>query len=179
MELNGKRIAVLVGENFQDQEAMEPMEFLGNEGADLTVVGIGKGQVQGLYGATVEVQKTFEEVDPVQFDAIFIPGGRSPAYLRQFPQAVDFVKSFAQTGRLIAAICHAGQLLAAAGLVKGLKLTGYPGIKEEMEEAGANFIDQPVVVDRNIVSSRLPQDIPQFNQKVKELLLQMQKSPAA
>jgi protease I len=144
----------------------------------LTVVGIGKVRVEGLHGAVLDIEKAFDEVDPAQFDAIFIPGGRSPAYLRQFPQAASFVKSFAETGKLVAFICHGGQLLAAAGLVKGLTMTGYPGIRDEMKEAGANFVDQVVVVDNNFVSSRLPEDIPQFNQKVKELLLQPQHSTA-
>lgn len=176
MDLSGTRIAALVGQGFEDQEATEPIDFLGSQGADVVIVGEEKGEVHGLYKAVLEVRKTFRDVDAVQFDAILIPGGRSPAYLRQFPDAVGFVKSFAEKGKLIAAICHGGQLLAAADMVKGLTLTGYPGIKEEMEEAGANFVDEPVVVDRSIVSSRLPKDIPVFNAKIKELLLE--KSPA-
>jgi len=170
MDLSGKRIAALVGVGFEDQEALQPIDFLRSHGAEVIVIGEQKGQVHGLHGAVIEVQQTFQEIDPVRLDAILIPGGRSPAYLRQFPEAVGFVKSFAETGKPIAAICHGGQLLSAAGLVKGLTLTGYPGIKEEMEQAGANFVDQPVVVDKNIVSSRLPSDIPVFNEKIKELL---------
>jgi protease I len=171
MELSGKKIAALIGEGFQDQEALEPIDFLKSEGAEVTIVGESKGKVGGLHGAVLEIEKTFEDSDPVTFHAIFIPGGRSPAYLRKFPEAIGFVKTFAGLGRPVFAICHAGQLLAAAGLVEGLTLTGSPGIKEEMERAGADFVDQPTVVDRNILSSRLPEDIPEFEEKMRELLL--------
>ncbi|OFW58563.1 MAG: hypothetical protein A2V52_05940 [Actinobacteria bacterium RBG_19FT_COMBO_54_7] len=179
MDLSGKRIATLLGEGFQDQEALEPIGFFKSHGAEVTIVGEEKGAVHGLHGAILEAERTFNEANISEFDAIFIPGGRSPAYLRKFPDAVGFVRSFAETDKLIATICHAGQLLAAADLVKDLTLTGYPGIKEEMEQAGANFVDQPVVADRNVVSSRLPEDIPVFNEKVKELLSGKAKSSAA
>ena len=171
MGLSGKKVVVVVGKGFQDQEGIVPIDFLRKEGADVVTAGTETGDVRGIHGAIITVQKTFGEVDPAEFDAMVVPGGRSPAYLRQFKEAVDFVKAFASTGRPLAAICHGGQLLAAAGLVEGLTMTGYPKIKGEMEEAGANFVDREVVVDKNIITSRVPDDLPAFNAKIKEMLL--------
>ncbi|MFW6113342.1 MAG: type 1 glutamine amidotransferase domain-containing protein [Actinomycetota bacterium] len=172
MDLKGKRVAVVVGRGFQDQEGTVPIDFLQEEGAAVVTVGVETGEARGIHGAVIEVQKTFSKVDPGDFDAAVIPGGRSPAYLRKHGEAVDFVRDFASTGRPLAAVCHGGQLLAAAGLVKGLTMTGYPKIKEEMEEAGADFVDREVVVDGNIITSRVPADLPAFNSTIKEKLLQ-------
>jgi protease I len=171
MDLEGKRVVVVVGRGFQDQEGTVPIDFLQKEGAEVVIVGTETGDVKGLHGAVINVGKTFGEVDPNGFDAMVVPGGRSPAYLRKFEEAVDFVKAFHATGKPLAAICHGGQLLAAAGLVEGLTMTGYPKIKKEMEEAGANFIDEEVVLDGNIITSRVPDDLPAFNAKIKENLL--------
>ncbi len=172
MQLSGKRVVELIGEGFQDQEATVPYDFLRKEGAEVVTVGVEGGEVRGLHGATMHVQKSFGEVNPADFDAMIIPGGKSPAFLRRFPAAVNFVKDFASLGRPTAAICHGGQLLAAAGLVEGLTMTGYPGIKEEMEKAGARFIDEQVVVDGNFITSRLPADLEAFDAKIKEKLLE-------
>ncbi len=171
MDLKGKRVAVVVGNGFQDQEALVPMEFLEGEGAEVVTVGPDRGDVRGLHGAVIKVAKTFSELEPTDFDAMVVPGGRAPAYLRKFAEAREFVAAFAATGNPLAAICHGGQLLAAAGLVEGLTMTGYPKIKEEMEEAGAVFVDREVVTDRNIITSRVPEDLPAFNAKLKERLL--------
>jgi protease I len=172
MDLSGKKVVVVVGKGFQDQEGTVPIDFLRDEGAYVVTVGTESGDTEGIHGAVIPVQKSFGEVNPADFDAMVIPGGKSPAYLREFKEAVDFVKDFAATGKPMAVICHGPQLLAAAGLADGLTMTGYPGIKEEMEEAGANFIDREVVVDRNIITSRLPADLPAFNAKIKEKLLE-------
>jgi protease I len=171
MDLSGKRVVVVVGKGFQDQEGTVPIDYLRNEGADVVTAGVETGDVEGIHGAVIPVQKSFLEVDPADFDAMVVPGGKSPAYLREFEEAVGFVEDFAATGKPIAAICHGGQLLAAAGLVDGLTMTGYPGIKEEMEKAGAKFIDREVVVDGNYITSRLPADLPAFNAKIEEKLL--------
>lgn len=171
MELKGKRVVVVVGRGFQDQEGTVPIDFLAREGAEVVTVGPEKGEIKGIHGAVIKVGNTFPELDPADFDAMVVPGGRSPAYLRKFREAVDFVSSFAATGKPVAAICHGGQLLAAAGLVKGLTMTGYPKIRKEMEEAGADFVDREVVMDRNIITSRVPDDLPAFNARLKEALL--------
>ena len=171
MELSGKKVAVLIGKHFEDSEATEPIAFLEDEGAEVVTVGRDACDVKGKKGTTIAVEKPFEDVSPEDFDAIVIPGGKSPSHLRKYVPAVEFVKRFADTGGPIAAICHGGQLLATAGLVDGLVMTGYPGIKEEMEEAGARFMDEEVVVSENYITSRTPKDLPVFNQKIKEKLL--------
>ena len=171
MDLKGKRVVVVVGKGFQDQEATVPIAFLRGEGAEVVTVGPEKGEIKGLHGAVITVDRSFPELDPASFDAMVVPGGRAPAYLRGFSEAREFVASFAASGKPLAAICHGGQLLAAAGLVKGLTMTGYPKIKEEMEEAGAIFVDREVVSDRNVITSRVPDDLPAFNAKLKEMLL--------
>ena len=171
MDLKDKQVVVVVGRGFQDQEGTVPIDYLEKEGAEVVTVGTETGDVKGLHGAVINVQKTFGDIDPTGFDAMVVPGGRSPAYLRKFEEAVDFVKGFAATGKPLAAICHGGQLLAAAGLTDGLTMTGYPKIRKEMEEAGANFIDEEVVVDGNIITSRVPDDLPAFNAAIKKQLL--------
>ncbi len=171
MDLNGKRVVVVVGKGFQDQEATVPIDFLNKEGAEVVTVGPDTGDIEGIHGAVIRVENTFADLDPTAFDAMVVPGGRAPAYLREFEEAREFVASFAATGKPLAAICHGGQLLAAAGLVKGLTMTGYPKIKEEMLEAGADFVDREVVVDRNIITSRVPDDLPAFNATLKEKLI--------
>jgi protease I len=171
MNLNGKKVVVLIGKHFEDREATEPIAFLEKEGAEVVTVGRDVCDVKGKHGTTIAVKKSFEEIDPVDFDALVIPGGKSPSHLRKYVPAVEFVKRFADTGRPIAAICHGGQLLATAGLVKGLTMTGYPGIREEMEEAGARFMDEEVVVDGNFITSRTPEDLPSFNRKIEENML--------
>jgi len=171
MDLSGKRVVVVVGKGFQDQEATVPIDFLQREGAEVVTVGPDTGDIKGVHGAVIKVDKAFTELDPASFDAMVVPGGRSPAYLREFEDARSFVASFAATGKPLAAICHGGQLLAAAGLVKGLTMTGYPKIREEMLEAGADFVDREVVIDGNIITSRVPDDLPAFNSAIKEKLL--------
>jgi protease I len=171
VDLKGQKVVVVVGRGFQDQEATVPIDFLEKEGAEVVTVGPDAGDVKGIHGTTIKVAKTFSELDPEAFDAMVVPGGRAPAYLRKFEEARDFVASFAATGKPLAAICHGGQLLAAAGLVKGLTMTGYPKIKEEMLEAGADFVDREVVIDRNIITSRVPDDLPAFNAAIKESLM--------
>ncbi len=170
-DLSGHRVVVVIGPGFQDQEALEPMQFLADEGAEVVTVGVAKGEIKGIHGAAVQVSHTFDELDPGSFDAMLVPGGRSPAFLRRYEEALKFVRKFQDTGKPLAAICHGGQLLASAGLVQGLRMTGWPGIREEMLSFGADFQDLEVVIDGNIITSRDPKDIPAFNQALKKNLL--------
>ena len=173
MDLSGKRVVVVIGRGFQDQEATVPIEFLKEEGAEVVTVGPETGDVKGIHGALIKVDNAFADLDATSFDAMVVPGGKAPAYLRKFDEARDFVASFAATDKPLAAICHGGQLLAAAGLVEGLTMTGYPKIRDEMLEAGADFVDREVVVDRNIITSRVPDDLPVFNATLKEKLIEL------
>ncbi len=170
-DLSGRKVVVVIGPGFQDQEALEPMQFLTDEGAEVVTVGVDRGTIAGIHGATVAVSHTFDELDPAGFDAMLVPGGRSPAYLRKYPESLEFVRAFRATGKPLAAICHGGQLLASAGLVEGLKMTGWPGIRDEMLSFGADFQDTAVVIDGSIITSRKPEDIPDFNRALKKALL--------
>lgn len=171
MRLDGKKIVMVLGKQYQDEEARQPYEFLVEKGALVDVVSLEKGGLKGLHGsAVIEVTKTFDEVDPGDYDAMIIPGGRGPANLRKHPESVDFVKRFFETGKTVAAICHGPQMLASADLLRGKNITGYHKIREEMLEAGANFTDEPVIIDANLITSREPKDIPSFNKAIEDAL---------
>ena len=171
MRLDGKKIVMVLGKQYQDEEAKQPYEFLVEKGALVDVVGLEKGGLKGLHGrAVIEVTKTFDEVDPGDYDAMIIPGGKGPANLRKHPESVDFVKRFFETGKTVAAICHGPQMLASADLLRGKNITGYHKIREEMLEAGANFTDEPVIIDANLITSREPNDIPNFNKAIEDAL---------
>jgi protease I len=171
LSLEGKRILMLLGPQYQDEEAKEPLEFLLGQGARVDVVGLEKGKLKGLHGREeIEVNMTPDEVDTADYDALVIPGGRGPANLREHHETVDLVRDYAATGRPIAAICHGPQMLAAADLLKGKTITGYHKIKEEMIAAGANFVDAPVVKEGNFIFSRQPSDIPEFDRAIEEAL---------
>lgn len=171
LSLDGKRILMLLGPQYQDEEASGPLAFLLGEGARVDVVGLEKGKLKGLHGrAEIEVNITTDEVDPSAYDALVIPGGRGPANLREHPETVDLVKEYAALGRPIAAICHGPQMLAAADLLQGKTITGYHKIRDEMIAAGATFVDEPVVKDGNFIFSRQPSDIPEFDRAIEEAL---------
>jgi protease I len=171
MGLEGKRVIMVLGPQYQDEEGRKPYEFLKGKGAHVDVVGLQKGNLKGLHGrASMKVNKEFGEVDTDDYDAMVIPGGRGPANLRKHPEPVEFVKGFFETGKTVAAICHGPQVLASAGLLKGKKITGYHKIGREMLSAGADFTDEPVVIDGNLITSREPQDIPIFNQAIEDAL---------
>ncbi len=170
--IKGKKIAVLIGKQFQDEEATEPVKFLQNEGAILEYIGLEEERLMGLYGREyIDVEKTFDQANPDEYDALLIPGGRSPANLRKDNRPVEFVKRFANSGRPIAAICHGPQLLETAGLLANRKITSYEKIQKELSEnTGASVINEPVVVDKNFITSRKPEDIKLFNQAIRNAL---------
>lgn len=173
MALEDKKVLMLLGPGYEDTEAQKPYEFLKEGGALVDVAGIEKGALKGLHDeATIEVNKDLAEAEEQagRYDALVIPGGRGPAKLRQHPHAINLVKEFMDSDKPVAAICHGPQMLAAAGLLNGRTLTGYPKIKNEMTAAGATFVDEPVVVDGNLITSRVPEDIPLFNEELEKAL---------
>ena len=170
MALKDKKILMLLGPRYQDEEATVPLDFLRSKGAHVDVVSINTGKLKGLHGAEIEANMLVSEAKPGAYDAMVIPGGRSPAGLRKYPEAVELVKAFFETGKPIAAICHGPQMLAAAGLLKGRTITGYYKIREEMLEADANFVDKPVVIDANLITSRQPGDLEDFNAAIERAL---------
>ncbi len=156
-------IAALVGGGFEDVEYTKPAEAFRNAGHTITVVGRKAGEeVRGKHDTAVRVERAAGEVEPGQFDALLIPGGHSPDRLRIDPDVVEFVRKFVESGRPIFLICHAPQLLITARLLEGRRITGWPSIRVDIENAGGEYVDEPVVEDGNLLSSRKPDDIPAF-----------------
>ncbi|HEX8282958.1 MAG TPA: type 1 glutamine amidotransferase domain-containing protein [Pyrinomonadaceae bacterium] len=172
--LNGKRVAVLVAEGFEQSELDGPVRALEEAGAKTFVVSPAQeGWVQAWqhfdFGDTYEVDVPLAEADASEFDALLLPGGvANPDQLRALPEAVAFVRAFFDAGKPVAAICHAPWTLIEAGVVKGRTLTSWPSVKTDLVNAGANWVDQEVVVDNGLVTSRKPDDIPAFNGKMLE-----------
>jgi protease I len=172
-ELRGKRIAALVENGFEQAELLEPRKALQDAGATVDVVSPQPAKVKGWnhtdWGDTVKVDRTLDSVLDDDYDALLLPGGvMNPDTLRMNAKAVQFVKAFVDSGRPIASICHGPWTLIEAGAVKGRKMTSWPSLKTDLRNAGANWVDQEVVVDNGIVTSRKPDDIPAFNKKMIE-----------
>jgi len=163
------KIAVIIHNLFEDSEYTEPAEAFREKGHQLIHVGLEAGRtVKGKKkGTEVKIDKAVGDVSVEDFDALLIPGGYSPDQLRVDEKAVRFAGDFVKSGKPVFAICHAGQLLITAQVLKGRRFTGYTSIIQDIKNAGAEFVDREVVVDGNLVSSRNPNDIPAF---VKEAL---------
>jgi protease I len=158
-------IGVVIDEMFEDSEYIEPAKAFKEAGHSLIHIGLKEGKiVKGKNkGTEVKIDKSISDVKPNSLDAIFIPGGYSPDNLRGEQKAVNFIKDYFQTNKPIFAICHAPQLLITAQVLEGRKVTGWKSIVQDIKNAGAEFIDQEVVEDGNLISSRSPEDIPAFN----------------
>jgi protease I len=172
-QLKGKRVAALVANGFEQDELTQPREALLAAGATVAVVSPEKDEVRGWnhtqWGTSVKVDRALDEARPEGYDALLLPGGvMNPDRLRMNPKAVEFVRRFFDEGKPIAVICHGSWTLVEAGVLRGVKMTSYPSIKTDLVNAGAQWTDQEVVVDRGIVSSRRPSDIPAFNRKMIE-----------
>jgi len=173
-KLEGIRVAILAADGFEQAELQEPLEFLIQNGAQTQVVSTKPGSIQGMKhlepGDKVNVDRLIEAVDPEDFDALVMPGGlANPDTLRQSDQVLRFVRDFSNSGKPIAAICHAPWILISAGLVRGRRLTSWPGIQDDVRNAGGTWEDKAVVANGNWVTSRHPGDIPQFNEAMAEL----------
>lgn len=171
--LMSKKIAVVLDNLFEDVEYTSPVEALKNEGHEITVIGKETGTVKGKSEDTeVQVDKAISDVKPEDFDALLIPGGFSPDMLRGDEQGRfgEFTKHFVQAEKPVFAICHGPQLLIDTDLLKGKKLTSFLSVRKDLENAGATVVDEPVVVDSNIVTSRTPDDLEDFNRESLNLL---------
>jgi len=177
--LMGKRVAILATEGFEQTELEMPKEALENAGATTVVIapekGIKDGKIKGWdktkWGDAVKVDKVLDEAYPVDYDMLVLPGGvMNPDKLRADEMAVRFVKNFAQQGKPIAAICHGPWTLIEAGVVSGKTMTSWPSLKTDLTNAGAAWVDEEVVEDTGLITSRKPDDIPAFNKKIIELL---------
>lgn len=175
-QLQGKKIAILATDGFEQAELMEPQKSLQDAGAEVTVItpaeGPAKpqkaGEIKGWdktdWGKSVKIDRSLSDVKPEQFDALILPGGvMNPDKLRQCKKAVAFVKAFVDAEKPVAAICHGPWTLIETGAVKGKTMTSWPSLQTDLKNAGATWVDKEVVVDNGIISSRKPDDIPAFN----------------
>lgn len=171
--IQGKRVAILAADGFEQSELEEPLGALRQAGADVKIVSPQSGSIQGMRhadkGDTFDVDLSLTNARVDDFDALMLPGGlMNPDTLRSTPEAVEFVRAFGSSGKPIAAICYGPWLLVEAGLAKGRKLTSWPAIQTDIKNAGGDWVDEEVVVDQGIVTSRKPDDIPAFNAKMIE-----------
>ena len=171
--LIGKKVAILVTDGFEQSELEQPRAALEKAGAKAEVVSPKTGSVRAWdeddFGKNISVDVPLDDAAAESYDALLLPGGvMNPDKLRMIPEAVQFVSHFFATGKPVAAICHGPQLLIEADVVRGRRLTSYPSLKTDLRNAGADWVDEAVVTDQGLVTSRRPADIPQFNEKMIE-----------
>ena len=163
MDLEGKRVAVLAENMYQEMELWYPLLRLREAGAETFVVGSGSADTyKSKLGYPVQVDMVAEQVSAADVDAVVIPGGYSPDLMRRYPAMLDLVRGAFEQGKVVAAICHAGWVLASAGVLPGKRATCFYAIKDDLVNAGAAYIDEEVVVDGNLITSRTPADLPAF-----------------
>jgi protease I len=172
-KLDGKKVAILVTDSFEQVEMTKPREALDQAGAETKIVSLKSGKIQGMQhadkGDKFDVDLTLDEARPEEFDALLIPGGlTNPDSLRSNGDALEFTRHFFREGKPVAAICHGPWVLIDAGVVRGRTLTSWPAIKTDVKNAGGNWVNEEVVVDNGLVTSRKPDDIPAFNTKMIE-----------
>jgi protease I len=172
-KLNGKHVAILATDMVELVELVQPRKALETEGATTELISIHDGEIQGFNhfapGEKLAVDKTVDDVSVDDFDALLIPGGvGNPDQLRGNERAVEFVREFGESGKPMGVICHGPWMLVETGLARGRTLTSWPTLRTDVENAGGTWVDQEVVVDEGIVTSRKPDDIPKFNQKIIE-----------
>jgi len=169
--LEGCKVAMLATDGFEEAELTEPKRALSEAGALVHVISNKHGQIQGFRhverGGTVTVDATFDQVRPEQYDAVVLPGGVVNAdAMRTVPEAQAFVREIDEAHKPVAVICHGGWLPISAGIVKGHTMTSWPSLQDDLRNAGATWVDEQVVEDGNFITSRNPDDIPAFNQKL-------------
>jgi len=172
--LRGKRIAVLAADGFEKVELTIPVKALRMAGADVDIVSLRHGRIRGVNlhepATRVKVNKTIEEANPADYDGLLVPGGFiNPDLLRQSASAREFVRAFDAAGKPIASLCHGPWVLASAGLLNGRTLTSWPGIRDDLVNAGATWLDEEFVRDGNLGTSRGPQDLIPFIDGIKQL----------
>jgi protease I len=172
-ELQGKKVAFIATEGVEQVELTEPWKAVEQAGAQPELISIEDGAVQAWNhfdkGDTFKVDRTIEEAQPDEYDALVLPGGvANPDQLRADENVVSFIRTFAQSGKPIGVICHGPWTLIEAGVVQGRKLTSWPTLQTDLRNAGAEWVDEEVVVDQGLVSSRKPDDLPAFNAKIVE-----------
>ena len=166
--LDGKRVAILAEEDFEDSELIEPLRAMKDAGVRVVIVGSGsKESYHGKRGkAIIKADITADKISAENFDAIIIPGGYAPDKMRLHQPMIDLARKAYNSGKVVAAICHGPQLLISADIVRGRRVTSWPSVAIDLRNAGANWVDEPVVQDGNLITSRKPADIPRFNKAI-------------
>jgi protease I len=169
--MKGKKVAILAADMFERVELEEPRKALEDAGAEVEVISIEDGQIQGFDhfepANMVKVDRTVEEASPDDYDALMIPGGvGNPDLLRGDENAVAFVRGMHEAGKPLAVICHGPWMLVESGVVRGKRVTSWPTLQTDIRNAGGEWVDEEVVVDGNVVTSRKPDDIPAFNREM-------------
>jgi protease I len=176
-KLSGLKVAILATDGFEQSELLEPRKALDEAGATTEVVSPKDGHIRGWnhkeWGHELDVDRQLRKADPKSYDALVLPGGvMNPDALRMSPEAVTFVKAFVKAGKPVAAICHGPWTLIEAGAAKGHRMTSWPSLQTDLRNAGAEWVDEEVVVDGTLVTSRKPDDLPAFNRATVELFAQ-------
>ncbi len=162
MRLEGKRVAILAEDMYEDQELWYPYYRLKEAGAEVRVVGPEAKTYHSKHGYPVTATVAADQVRPEEFDAVVIPGGYAPDRLRRYPAILNLVRGVYERGGVVAAICHAAWVPISAGIMRGKRATCFHSIKDDLVNAGATYVDEPVVVDGNLITSRTPADLPFF-----------------
>ena len=171
MELNGKKVLTVIEDDFEDSELIYPHYRMQEAGADAIIAGpVAEKVYTGKNGVPVKSDVAFHEIEIKEFDALLVPGGWAPDKLRRYDTVLDMVRHMMDNDKVIGQICHAGWVLISADVLKGKKVTSTPGIKHDMMNAGAEWIDEPVTVDGKLVSSRRPPDLPAYGRALVEAI---------
>ncbi len=170
MALTGKRILIFAGPMFEDIELLYPLHRFREEGAEVVVAGLGEREYVGKKGNPVEVDRDVERVSSREFDAVIVPGGYLPDHLRRSEKVLEIVRETFEEGKPVAAICHGPWVPVSAGILKGRRATSYRSIRDDVVNAGAEWVDQEVVVDGNLITSRQPADLGAFCRAVIDVL---------
>lgn len=179
--LSGKKIAILATDGVEQVELTEPKKKLEGAGATTEVIAPKSGEIKAWkfkeWGDKIKVDKSLDQANPSDYDLLMLPGGvMNPDHLRMEPKAVQFVKEFSRTGRPIAAICHGPWTLIEAGLVRGKKMTSWPSLQTDLKNAGAHWVDEVVVIDGNLITSRKPDDIDTFSRAMMDKVAPIDRS---
>jgi len=167
MSLQGKKVALLVENMYQEMEAWYPLYRLREEGAEVVTVGSGSAETYtSKLGYPINATTSADRVTAADFDALVIPGGYAPDLMRRYPSMVQLVRDMFNQGKIVAAICHAGWMLCSAGILKGRKATCFFAIKDDLINAGAEYLDAEVFRDGNLITSRMPDDLPAFCREI-------------
>ena len=166
-----RHVLILSADGFEDSELLLPYQQLNEEGVSADIASLRKDTIRGKHGMEIAANLSVDEVDPNDYDMLFLPGGRAPEELRKHERVLDISRQFFRDNKPVAAICHGPQILISAGVMKGKTATSSPAIAEEMRKAGVHYLDREVVVDGNLVTSRKPDDLPAF---IREMLACLQ-----